>query len=421
MSNLAQQMEQLARDARTAYQHLAVTDGETKNRALLAAAEALRDNVATILAANALDMEAARAKGLSDAMLDRLLLDDARIVAMADGVASVAELPDPVGRTLEAWDVAHNGLHIARVSVPLGVIGIIYESRPNVTADAAALCIKSGNAAILRGGSESMHSSRAIAACMQDGLRQAGLPNACVQLVPTTDRAAVGILLGLVGLVDIIVPRGGKSLTERVAAESRIPTIQHLEGNCHLYLHAAADPAVAQAVVHNAKLRRTGICGALESLLVDAAFDARGVLADLLDHGCEVRGDVAMQALDTRILPATEADWRSEYLAPIVSVKQVAGLAEAIAHINQYGSHHTDGIITTDPHAVAQFTREVDSAIVTVNASTQFADGGEFGFGGEIGISTGRLHARGPVGAAQLVTYKYIVSTPSPGGAVRAG
>jgi glutamate-5-semialdehyde dehydrogenase len=414
-------MQQLGAQARSAYAVLAQASTQQKTQALSEAAAALRAASATILEANGKDMEAARAKGLSDAMLDRLKLDAKRIEAMAAGVAQVADLPDPVGTVLEAWDVPSNGLHIERVRIPLGVIGIIYESRPNVTADAAALCIKSGNAAILRGGSESFHSSRAIAAAMHAGLAKAGLPQEAVQLVPTTDREAVGILLSMVGLVDIIVPRGGKSLTERVLAESRVPTIQHLEGNCHLYVHAGADLAKAQRIVHNAKLRRTGICGAAESLLLDKAIDGGAIITDLLDSGCEVRGDLAIQKLDARVRPATELDWSTEYLAPIISVKQVQNLSDAIAHINRYGSHHSDAIITEDTDAAQQFTREVDSALVLVNASTQFADGGEFGFGGEIGISTGRLHARGPVGAAQLTTYKYIVTTAKPDGAIRAG
>lgn len=421
MSDLVTMLYTMGDAARAAYAALARADAAQKNQALEAAAAALRAATPAILEANQRDMEAAQAKGLSGAMLDRLQLDEKRIAAMADGVAKVASLPDPVGRVLEAWDVAHNGLHIEKVAVPLGVIAVIYESRPNVTADAAALCIKSGNAAILRGGSESAHSSRAIATAMQAGLREAGLPEAAVQLVPVTDREAVGILLTMTQHIDIVVPRGGKSLTERIAKESRIPTIQHLEGNCHVYVHAAADAATALSVVHNAKLRRTGICGAAETLLVDASFDATAIVKDLLDSGCELRGDAAMQKVDARVKPATDADWGTEYLDAILAVKQVAGLADAIAHINHYGSHHTDAIITADTNAAQQFTREVDSAIVTVNASTQFADGGEFGFGGEIGISTGRLHARGPVGAAQLTTYKYIVTTVTPGGAVRAG
>ncbi len=421
MSTLEIGMHAMGDEARFAYAELSRVDGDTKNKALRAAADAIRASLSTILEANAQDMGAARAKGLTPALLDRLELTEARVRAMADGVEKVAELPNPVGRVLEAWDVPHNGLHIEKVSVALGVIGIIYESRPNVTADAAALCIKSGNACILRAGSESFHSSHAIARAMHAGLVAAGLPETVVQLVPVTDREAVGILLNMVGHIDIIVPRGGKSLTERIAKESRIPTIQHLEGNCHVYLHAKADAALALPIVHNAKLRRTGICGAAESLLVDAAFDATSIVKDLLDSGCEVRGDQAMQKLDARVTPAQDTDWATEYLDKIISVKQIAGLDEAVAHINRYGSHHTDAIITADADAAKQFTQHVDSAIVLVNASTQFADGGEFGFGGEIGISTGRLHARGPVGAAQLTTYKYIVTTALPEGAIRAG
>jgi glutamate-5-semialdehyde dehydrogenase len=420
MSTLQQQMETIGRAARDAYSALAMASAQQKSLALTEAAAAIRASEKEILAANAADMEAARSKGIAPAMLDRLQLDGKRIQSMAAGVQQMAALPDPVGRVLDAWDVESNGLHIEKIAVPLGVIGIIYEARPNVTADAAALCIKSGNAANLRGGSESIHSSRAIVAAVHAGLKKAGLPLDAVQLVPVTDREAVGIMLGMVGLIDIIVPRGGKSLTERVMKESRIPTIQHLEGNCHVYVHASADAAVAKEVVHNAKLRRTGICGSAESLLIDAAFDGSAIVKDLLDSGCEVRGDAAVQKIDARVKAATEEDWGTEYLAPIIAAKAVGGLGEAIAHINRYGSHHTDAIIATDKIAAQQFTRQVDSAIVLVNASTHFADGGEFGFGGEIGISTGRLHARGPVGAAQLTTYKYIVTTAKPG-AVRAG
>ena len=416
-----QQLHAMGDAARIAFTQLSHTGTAQKNDALHAIADAIRAATPAILIANARDMDAAREKGLAPALLDRLALNEARIAATADGVAKIAELPDPVGRVLEAWDVPANGLHIEKVAVALGVIGIIYESRPNVTADAAALCIKSGNACILRAGSESFHSSHAIADAIQTGLEKAGLPKDVVQLIPVTDREAVGILLNMVGLVDIIVPRGGKSLTERIAKESRIPTIQHLEGNCHLYLHAKADAGVALRVTHNAKLRRTGICGAAESLLIDKEFDATAVVKDLLDGGCEVRGDAAVQALDARVKPASPEDWGTEYLDTIISAKQVDGLAAAVAHINRYGSHHTDAIITTDTEAAQHFTQQVDSAIVLVNASTQFADGGEFGFGGEIGISTGKLHARGPVGAAQLTTYKYNVTTNLPEGAVRAG
>ncbi len=422
-SNLPALVESLGQKARAASGALAMADAATKSAALFTAAKRVREATDTILAANQKDMELARGKGLSGAMLDRLELTPARIEGMAAGIEVVARLPDPVGQLLDQWDVAHNGLHIEKRAVPLGVIGIIYESRPNVTADAGALCIKSGNAAILRGGSESLHSSSAIVAILREALAAHGLPEDAVQLVPVRDREAVGLMLGLVGLIDIIVPRGGKSLTERVAKESRIPTILHLEGNCHSYIHEAADAAKALRIVKNAKLRRTGVCGATESLLVDRAVlqsHLPAIISMLIEEGCEVRGDAEVAALDARIVAASEADWGTEYLEKIISVKTVSGIDEAIAHINRYGSHHTDAIITESSDAATRFTREVDSAIVTVNASTQFADGGEFGFGAEIGISTGRLHARGPVGAAQLTSYKYVVTGPGqPEGAVR--
>lgn len=419
--SIAEQMAQLGADARAAYQLLAQAPPKQKTRALLAAADALRARRAEILAANKADM--AQADDLSQSMRDRLLLNEARINAMADGVARVAQLNDPIGHVLEAWDVKENGLHIEKICIPLGVIGMIYESRPNVTADAAALALKSGNAVILRGGSESLASNRVILSAMRDGLRDAGLPETAVQLVPTVDREAVEIMLNMHGVIDVLVPRGGKSLTERVQREARVPTLLHLEGNCHVYLHSRADAGKARSIALNAKLRRTGVCGALESLLIDRAALtlAPSVLRGLLDGGCELRGDVPAQAFDPRILPATEEDWSTEYLAPILSVKIVDGLDAAIAHINRYGSHHTDAIVTEDPIAASQFTREVDSAIVLVNASTQFADGGEFGFGAELGIATGRLHARGPVGVAQLTTYKYVVTTLRAEGAIRAG
>ncbi len=402
----------IGQKAKAAYRVLATATGKQKNEALLAAADAMEKRKADILAANAKDMEAGRAKGLTPALLDRLLLDEKRIAAMAQGLRAIAEFPDPVGKTLSEWD-RPSGLHITRVTVPLGLIGIIYESRPNVTADAGALCLKSGNAAILRGGSESFHSSRAIAACLHEGLAAAGLPEDAIQLMPTTDRRAVGEMLRAVGLIDVIVPRGGIGLTKRVAEESRIPTILHLDGNCHSYIHQAADADKAVNVITNAKLRRTGICGATESILVDAqAVDTvwPEVAKALLEAGCEIRADDACRKADARIRQATEEDWGTEYLDKIVSAKMVHGVAEAAAHINAYGSHHTDAILTEDADAAAEFLRLVDSAIVMHNASTQFADGGEFGMGAEIGISTGRLHARGPVGADQLVTYKYVVT-----------
>lgn len=411
----------ITESARTAYQALAKSSDEQRNQALLAAAQALRANTNVILQANAEDMNAGQAKGLSAAMLDRLKLDTKRVEAMAVGLEAIAELPDPLGKVLDAWD-RPNGLHIQKITIPLGVIGIIYESRPNVTADAGGLCIKSGNAAILRGGSESFHSSRAIHACLQQGLREACLPEVAVQLVPDADRAWVSRMLQAHGEIDVIIPRGGKSLTERVQQESRVPTLLHLEGNCHSYIHAAADLQKATKLLVNAKMRRTGICGATESLLIDNAIVAQAlplVVKALRDAGCEeIRADAKACALDASLMKATEEDWGTEYLAPIISLKTVADLGEAITHINRYGSHHTDCIVTEDVNAAEQFQREVDSAIVMHNTSTQFADGGEFGMGAEIGIATGRMHARGPVGAAQLTTYKYVVSS---GGAVRAG
>ena len=408
--DIAAEMAALGAGARAAGQALAATSAETRRRALRAAAAAIRAGEATILEANAADMAAARASGLSGALLDRLALDPGRVEAMAAGVEQVADLDDPLGRLLGEWE-RPNGLRIRRVSVPIGVIGIIYESRPNVTADAGALCLMAGNATILRGGSESYHSSRAIAAALQSALVETGLPAGCIQLVPTTDRAAVGILLTMDDVLDLIVPRGGRSLIERVLAESRVPVMAHLDGNCHVYVHAAADPEKARDVTYNAKMRRTGICGAAETLLVDAAMqDALpAILEPLFDAGCEVRGDARVQALDSRVVPVADADWGTEYLDAIISVGMVDGLDAAIAHVNEHGSHHTDAIITEDAAAAERFMEAVDSGIVLHNASTQFADGGEFGMGAEIGISTGKLHARGPVGVEQLTTYKYKV------------
>jgi glutamate-5-semialdehyde dehydrogenase len=388
---------------------LAHCEAARKTEALKRAAQALRDEAPAILEANRRDMAAA--KDLSAAMTDRLLLDEKRVAAMAQGLAEVAALPDPIGTELARWK-RPNGLDIARVRVPLGVIGIIYESRPNVTADAGGLCLRAGNAAILRGGSESFHSSRAIAAALQRGIASAGLPAASVQLVPTTDRAAVGMMLTMTEAIDIIVPRGGKSLIERVQRESRIPVIAHLEGNCHVYIDKEAGAEMALTIVMNAKLRRTGVCGAAETLLVDRAIADRvlsPILAALHEAGCEIRGDEAVRALDRLAKSATEQDWFTEYLDAILAVRIVDGLGAAIAHINHYGSHHTDAIVTEDKTAAARFVAEVDSAIVLVNASTQFADGGEFGMGAEIGISTNRLPPRGPVGAEQLTSYKYVV------------
>ena len=408
--DIAAEMAALGADARTAAQALAVTSAGTRRRALHLAAAAIRDDEAAILEANAADMAAARGSGLSSALLDRLALDPGRVEAMAAGVEQVAALEDPLGRLLGEWE-RPNGLRIHRVSVPIGVIGIIYESRPNVTADAGALCLMAGNAAILRGGSESYHSSRAIAAALQAALVETGLPAGCIQLVPTTDRVAVGILLTMDDVLDLIVPRGGRSLIERVLAESRVPVMAHLDGNCHIYVHSAADPGKARDVTFNAKMRRTGICGAAETLLVDAAMqDALpAILEPLFEAGCEVRGDARVQALDARVVPVADADWGTEYLDAIISVGMVDGLDAAIAHVNEHGSHHTDAIITEDAAVAERFMERVDSGIVLHNASTQFADGGEFGMGAEIGISTGKLHARGPVGVEQLTTYKYKV------------
>jgi len=405
-------MAPIGRAAVAAAQELARATTAQKNAALTAAAAALRRRSAEILAANASDVRAAEAAGLGAAMLDRLMLDAQRVEAMAAGVEQIAALGDPVGTVIAEW-LRPNGLRIQRVRVPLGVIGIIYESRPNVTCDAGALCLKSGNAAILRGGSESHHSSRAIHACLVDGLRAAGLPEACIQLVPTTDRAAVGYMLaGMTDSIDVIVPRGGKSLVARVQQEARVPVIGHLEGNCHVYVDRAADVNMARAIVRNAKLRRTGICGAAETLLVDqgcVATHLGPIVRDLLDAGCEVRGDAVVQAVDPRVRPATEDDWYTEYLDAVIAARVVGDVDDAIAHIARYGSAHTESIVTDDAAAAEKFLSQVDSAIVLHNASTQFADGGEFGMGAEIGISTDRFHARGPVGVEQLTSYKYVV------------
>jgi glutamate-5-semialdehyde dehydrogenase len=411
-TNIAAEMAEIGRAARRAARALALAPTEAKNRALKAAAASLRKNAAAILAENARDVADMTRHGGTAAFLDRLTLNEKRIEAVARGMEDIAALPDPVGTVIAGWD-RPNGLHIERVRTPLGVIGIIYESRPNVTADAGALSLKAGNAAILRGGSDSFRSSAAIHRCLAEGLAAAGLPEAAIQIVPTRDRAAVGLMLsGLDGAIDVIVPRGGRSLIERVLAESRVPVLAHLEGNCHTYLHVSADTDMALAVAVNAKLRRTGVCGATETLLVDAAAAERllpPVLAALIEAGCAIRGDEAVRALEPRATPAAEQDWYTEYLDSVLAVKTVAGLDEAIAHVNRYGSHHTDAIVAADEAAAARFLREVDSAIVLHNASTQFADGGEFGFGAEIGIATGRMHARGPVGVEQLTSYKYIV------------
>jgi glutamate-5-semialdehyde dehydrogenase len=409
--DLAAEMNSIGIAARAAARELAIASNADKTTALREAAAAIRAAQADILAANRRDLDAARQAALSPAMLDRLLLDDARIAAMARGLEDVAALPEPVGKVLAAW-TQPNGLRFQRVSVPLGVIGIIYESRPNVTADAGGLCLKAGNAAILRGGSESFHSSTAIATCLRRGVAAADLPEAAIQLVPTRDRDAVGHMLAMAEHIDVIVPRGGKSLIARVQRDSRIPVLAHLEGLCHVYVDGAADLAKARAIVLNAKMRRTGVCGAAETLLVDRAAAATHlppILADLRRAGCALRGDGATRALDPAIEPASEADWTTEYLDAILAVRVVDGVDGAIAHINRYGSHHTDAIVSEDAAAAERFLAEIDSAIVLVNASTQFADGGEFGMGAEIGIATGRLHARGPVGAEQLTTYKYVV------------
>src|SRR5579862_3734048 len=407
---LAATMAELGRKAREAATALALASPETKIGALRTAAKAVRNQQNEILAANGEDVAAAKDNGTSAALIDRLALDPRRLEAISAGLEAIARLPDPVGRSLARW-TRPNGLDIERVSVPLGVIGIIYESRPNVTADAGGLALKSGNAAILRGGSESFHSSRALVAALQDGLADAGLPEAAIQLVPTRDREAVGYMLGMSGVIDIIVPRGGASLIERVQRESRIPVIAHLEGLCHTYIDGAADPEKARAIVLNAKMRRVSICGATETLLVDrkAAAMLPPILAALRQAGCELRGDAEVQALGNEIGAATEEDWRTEYLDAILAVRMVDGVAGAIDHIERYGSHHTDAIVTEDESVAERFLKEVDSAIVLVNASTQFADGGEFGMGAEIGISTQRLPPRGPVGAAELTTYKYLV------------
>jgi glutamate-5-semialdehyde dehydrogenase len=403
-------MADIGRAARAAARVLALASPAQKDRALDLMAAAVSAQKARILAANADDLADARAAGLSSAAIDRLALDDKRVESIAEAIEIVRALKDPVGHVTSSW-TRPNGMTIERVRVPLGVIGIIYESRPNVTADAGALCLKSGNAAILRGGSDSTRSSRAIHAALSDGLREAGLPEACIQLVPTRDRAAVGLMLGgLDGNIDVIVPRGGKSLVARVQAEARVPVFAHLEGVVHIYIDKAASLDMAKTIVMNAKMRRTGVCGAVETLLVDraaAATHLKPLITMLLDAGCEVRGDKAVQAVDARVKQASEEDWSTEYLDAIISAKVVDSVDAAIAHIEHYGSHHTDAIITADKATAEKFLAQVDSAIVLHNASTQFADGGEFGFGAEIGIATGRLHARGPVGTEQLTTFKY--------------
>lgn len=399
----------IARRARQAQAALAAMPSAARAAALHRAADALRAATPEILAANAQDLAAGKARGLSGAMLDRLALDEARIEGIAAGVDAVADLADPVGQVIEAYQ-RPNGLKLQRIRVPIGTIGIIYESRPNVTADAAALCVRAGNAALLRGGSEAVHSNRAIHTALVAGLAAGGVPAEAVQLIPTQDRAAVGAMLTASGLIDMIVPRGGKSLVERVQADARVPVLAHLDGICHTYVHAAADPDMALAIALNAKLRRTGICGAMETLLIDSAFpEATALVAALIDKGCEVRGDERIGALDPRVIPASANDWDTEYLDAILSVACVDGLDAALAHIARHSSAHTDAIITADEAVAERFLAEVDSAIVMHNASSQFADGGEFGLGAEIGIATGRLHARGPVALEGLTTYKWQV------------
>lgn len=409
---IAQTMDRLGTAARAAQSGLARCGNAERNAALAAAAALLRKRTEDILTENRKDMRTAETRNLSGAMLDRLMLDADRVEAMAAGLEAIAGLPDPVGRILAEWE-RPNGLRIQRVSVPLGVIGIIYESRPNVTADAAALCLKSGNAVILRGGSDSFHSSTAIHACLRDGLEQAGIDTAAVQMVPTTDRAAVGYMLAsMAATIDVVVPRGGKRLIKRVQDEARVPVIGHLEGICHVYLHESADPDMAEAIVVNAKLRRTGICGAAETLLVDSAAAGRllpRVVDALTARGCVVKGDASAQAMSSSVMPASEEDWSTEYLDAVIACRVVDTIDQAIEHIGRYGSGHTESIVADDQAAAEKFLAEVDSAIVLHNASTQYADGGEFGMGAEIGIATGRIHARGPVGAEQLTSYKYIV------------
>jgi glutamate-5-semialdehyde dehydrogenase len=412
LENVAAAMRALGTQAREAARAMALATAQAKNAALVAAARELRARTVAIVEANKLDLTAAAEASRPASYLDRLMLDPKRIEGMAKGLEEIAALPDPAGAVLAHW-TRPNGLAIERVRVPLGVIGIIYESRPNVTADAGALCLKAGNAAILRGGSDSHHSSRAIQVCLARGLREAGLPETAIQLVPTTDREAVGLMLkGLEGAIDVIVPRGGKSLVARVQDEARVPVFAHLEGICHTYVDRSADLAMAKALVVNAKMRRTGVCGAAETLLVHqdvVGTHLKPVIEALVAKGCEIRGDATVMSLIPEAIAATEEDWRTEYEDAIIAVKIVADVGEAIAHIGKYSSHHTEAIITEDAANVARFFNEIDSAILLHNASTQFADGGEFGFGGEIGIATGKFHARGPVGVEQLCSFKYLV------------
>ena len=410
--DIAAIMRRLGENARAAAHPLAIASSAAKNAALDAMAEAILRHEGKILAANAIDMENGRKAGLAASFLDRLELTPERIRAMADGIRAIAALKDPVGDVIAEWD-RPNGLHIERVRTPLGVIGVIYESRPNVTADAGALCVKAGNAVILRGGSDSVNSSAAIHACLTKGLRKAGLPEEAIQLVPTTDRAAVGEMLkGLNGSIDVIIPRGGRSLVERVQTEARVPVFAHLEGICHVYIDRSAKPDMATEIAVNAKMRRTGICGAAETLLVDraaASTHLAPILDALAEAGCEIRADREVRALYPAAKPATDADWVTEYLDAIIAVKLVDGVGGAIDHIERFSSHHTEAIVAEDAAAVQRFFNEIDSAILLANASTQFADGGEFGMGAEIGIATGKMHARGPVGVEQLTSFKYRV------------
>ncbi len=408
---IPQLMKKIGENAKTSLALLGASTPAQREDALRLGAKALREQSDAIIKANEKDLAAANKKGLTPAMIDRLRLDGARVEAMAKGLEDIASLPDPVGRVLAEWE-RPNGLKIKRVAVPLGVIGVIYESRPNVTADAGALCLKAGNACILRGGSDSVHSSAAIHDCLAKGLVAAGLPADAIQRIPTTDRDAVGEMLNMSETIDVIVPRGGKSLIERITAESKVPLFKHLEGICHTYVDKSADMQKARAIVVNAKMRRTGICGATETLLVDSRAENSvlpALVKDLLDAGCEVRGDEAAQKTEPRVIPASEKDWGTEYLDAIINVRMVDGVDGAVKHISTYGTNHTDAIISEDEKAIETFSTNVDSAIIMVNASTQFADGAQFGMGAEIGISTGKLHARGPVGVEQLTSFKYIV------------
>jgi glutamate-5-semialdehyde dehydrogenase len=411
LTDLQDTLTSMGKKAKLASKRLSLASSDKKKQALRAIAQVIRDNTDTILSANSKDIEAARTANQADAFIDRLLLNVQRVSAMANALDAIAQLNDPVGKVLAEWD-RPNGLHIQRVSVPLGVIGVIFESRPNVAADAAALCLLSGNCAILRGGSESFYSVQAIMKCISQGISQSGLPDSCIQMIPTADREAVAIMLKLDQYIDVIVPRGGKSLIQRITQESRIPLFKHLEGICHTYIHHTANKEMAIKLSLNAKLRRPGICGATETILIDKHV-AQTILPDLIrqlrENSCEVRGDDTVLGIDEHVIAATESDWQTEYLDKIVAIRCVEGIAEAIAHIQQFGSQHTDAIVAEDVEAVQRFFREVDSAIVMHNASTQFADGGEFGMGAEIGISTGKLHARGPVGVEQLTTFHYRV------------